>query len=809
MRHDIFISFSFYDQKTAENIVNLLNSRYGITSWICTRDLSGGEKYKHLIPEAIDTARAVVFIQSFTSLKSREVPKEIGIAFDAEKPIIPFRLDETPLKGALRYDLYGIQYIDATVPSFEERVAELAETLRPLLGDCNDHQERSETNAAARQVTTQYYYLSSTPISWSEIFFGRERELHELHEAFTQRNTVFLRGMGGIGKSELACQYYRLYKDEYDSIVFARYTDSIEALLANDDVFSIEGMVRKTRNDGQKQTDAEYAQDKLRVLREITNTRTLIILDNFDVVKDPLLDAFAQGNPYRLIVTSRCEPERGRYFVLPVKEIGDEALKDMVIDFANPEVTMIERDDPAFPQLFSMTNRHTLTLELIARYMEEKCIDELGEMTDILKQQKLSVFDNAENECLSSSIRNLFRMTELSEDERKFLRYLALMQPAGIDQKLFRSWCGDIYLARPRLASLSLIHLDRVSKTVSLHPIVRQVVLTELTPTIDNCSSFLQAFMTSTNLSWSWPAELKQSVAACGDNMMSYFGELNEDNFDLYYSISTLKNFVCNYQQVMPLHRKLYDYAIAIDGRDSFRSALVAHRAGWFCKNVSTAKTEYWLENRAYPIMKKHEREALTSYTQLLTNLGTLHTLLFTENGDEQELDKAEQWLDDALAADMRAQEWAREDGNVFAENNLKIKYAGVQMAQADLAYQRKEYEKAEELLLDARERIPSADLTDLTEIRSSLAKIQMKLGNYETAATELERVRDDYAIVFPGMNAYSMNTLIILADCYDALGDIQAAKKNLEEAARIAKVILTPDHLTNRMLQERLMGKL
>lgn len=805
MKHDVFISFSFYDQQIAENIVNLLNSRYGITTWICTRDLSGGEKYKHLIPEAIDTARAVVFIQSSTSLKSREVPKEIGIAFDAEKPIIPFRLDETPLKGALRYDLYGIQYIDATVPSFEERVAELAETLRPWL---DDRQDRSETKAAITPATTQYYSLSSTPVSWSEIFFGREREFHELHEAFKERNTIFLRGMGGIGKSELVRQYYRLHRDEYDTIVFARYTDSIEALLANDSVFSIEGMVRKTRNDGQKQTDAEYAQDKLQVLREITNTRTLIILDNFDVVKDPLLDAFAQGNPYRLIVTSRCEPERGRYFVLPVKEISDEALKDMVIDFANPEVTMIERDDPAFPQLFSMTNRHTLTLELIARYMEEKCIDEIGEMTDLLKQQKLSVFDNADNENLSSSIRNLFRMTELSEDERKFLRYLALMQPAGIDQKIFRSWCGDVYLARPRLASLSLIHLDRVSKTVSLHPIVRQIVLTELTPTIDNCSSFLQAFMDSTNSSWAWTAELKQSVAACGDNMMAYFGALDDSKFDLYYNISIFKNFVCTYQQVMPLHRKLYDYAIATDGSDSFRAGLAAFRAGWFCKNVSTAETKDWLEDRAYPIMKKYERKAFREYAHLLTNLGTLHTLLFMETGDEQELDKAEQWLDDALEANLRAQEWAREDGNTYAENTVKGKYAGVLMAQADLAYQRREYEKAEELLLDARERIPSSDLTDLTEIRSSLAKIQMKFGNYETAAKELERVRDDYAIVFPGMNAYSMNTLITLADCYDALGDKPAAKKNLEEAARIAKVILTSDNPKNRMLQERLAAE-
>lgn len=115
MNHEVFISFSFKDQNIAEKLVNILTSRYGITCWICTRELEGGSLYKAEIPDAIDTAKVVVFMQSKNSIESREVPKKIGIAFDMEKTIIPFRLDETPLKAELRYDLYGIEYIDATI----------------------------------------------------------------------------------------------------------------------------------------------------------------------------------------------------------------------------------------------------------------------------------------------------------------------------------------------------------------------------------------------------------------------------------------------------------------------------------------------------------------------------------------------------------------------------------------------------------------------------------------------------------------------------------------------------------------------
>ena len=119
--HDVFISFSFNDQTVAEYIVNTLSSMYEISCWICTRDIAGGSRYKRLIPEAIDNAQVVVFLQSSSSIASKEVPKEIGLAMDADKIIIPFKLDSAPLTGDLRYDLYGVEYIDATVPSFDEQ----------------------------------------------------------------------------------------------------------------------------------------------------------------------------------------------------------------------------------------------------------------------------------------------------------------------------------------------------------------------------------------------------------------------------------------------------------------------------------------------------------------------------------------------------------------------------------------------------------------------------------------------------------------------------------------------------------------
>ena len=47
--HDVFISFSFADRPQVEEIVNVLTSKYGISSWMCTREVDGGDYYKELI----------------------------------------------------------------------------------------------------------------------------------------------------------------------------------------------------------------------------------------------------------------------------------------------------------------------------------------------------------------------------------------------------------------------------------------------------------------------------------------------------------------------------------------------------------------------------------------------------------------------------------------------------------------------------------------------------------------------------------------------------------------------------------------
>ena len=135
MAQDIFISFSFADQKTAEEIVNQLQCKYEISCWICTHDIMASNNYKEAIVNAITESRAFVLLQTVNSMNSKEVPKETSLAMTRGKVIIPFTLDDSVLPPRLEYDLADIQRIDARKPTLEERIEELASVIRNVIGE--------------------------------------------------------------------------------------------------------------------------------------------------------------------------------------------------------------------------------------------------------------------------------------------------------------------------------------------------------------------------------------------------------------------------------------------------------------------------------------------------------------------------------------------------------------------------------------------------------------------------------------------------------------------------------------------------
>ena len=63
-------------------------------------------------------------------------------------------------------------------------------------------------------------------------FCGRDKELAALHEALLQNGKVFLHGIPGVGKSELAKAYAKEHRKEYINILYLTYTGDLKRDIA-------------------------------------------------------------------------------------------------------------------------------------------------------------------------------------------------------------------------------------------------------------------------------------------------------------------------------------------------------------------------------------------------------------------------------------------------------------------------------------------------------------------------------------------------------------------------------------------------
>lgn len=116
--HKIFFSYSRNDSEKVDFLCGVLDTM-GIPYWIDRDGVFSGSNFKELIVKAISTTDIVLFLSSESSNKSLNVAKEISIADQYNKIIIPIRLDSSPMHPKIAYDLAGIDFIDLF--SFDEK----------------------------------------------------------------------------------------------------------------------------------------------------------------------------------------------------------------------------------------------------------------------------------------------------------------------------------------------------------------------------------------------------------------------------------------------------------------------------------------------------------------------------------------------------------------------------------------------------------------------------------------------------------------------------------------------------------------
>ncbi len=798
--HDVFISFSFEDQSVAETIVNELTSKYGISCWICTRDIDGGKRYKRLIPEAIRASKLVVFVQSETALGSKEIPKEIGIAFDEDKIIIPFKIDQSILKGQgdLEYDLYGVEYIDATVPTMEQRIEELAIAIGKSIGKTISN--NGNVHGFDKQGNTDVAKLLSTPnVMPKTVFFGRDDVLNEIDARYRDGDRVlFLYGIGGIGKTQIAKQYAKQYKKNYDTIIYATYNGSIFDMVVSESAFTFEpAMMRYTLSDGSQETDEDFFERKLSKIIKTANEKTLIIIDNFDVEEDVNLPKLMNGK-YHLLITTRCDHSR-YYPTIKINAIDSMgALKDIFMK--NYQGDEVESDDPALVELIEMVNRHTYTIELLAQHMENSG-QTAEEMICALKEQGITslneTFRNSEMETQIAyeNLLKMFKVFSLTEEERRVLLYLSLMPMEGVDVRDFKEWAN-------LKSSKLIINLENRSwiikntNGIAMHPIIRSVIKHEIPATEENCAGFINRFADSIVelKSWHFKKVDKDRYASIAKRLLTIFTKITPATEALYYSSEVLLSFAVDPKYAVELAERLYDYYTA-EGNRTYEIGRATFKLGWaYAYNThlpnSVGKALKWL-GMAENILSSTSFETTqqkSSYSQTMVNLSKMHLVKYEQTNDANELELAKKYAESNV-------EFSKESYKLGDPQYAKL--AGALWQLADVLRTAGEYDKALmsiEQSLEILFAINGANDGDSMHALNRKATILYSIGKVEEAKPIACKSVEGYIEYFGENHPTIVGMYKLVGDCCAMLSEHKEAKGAYEKALEIAERLYAPD---------------
>lgn len=314
-------------------------------------------------------------------------------------------------------------------------------------------------------------------------FCGRETDLENIHELLKENDKIFLTGVAGIGKSELAKMYAEKYKNEYTNILYLRYGGNLKQMIADCDF----------ADDTETDADSRFVKHS-RFLKSLKED-TLIIIDNFDIVPTPE-SGFDDIMHYRckILFTTRCR--FSEYTEFEVLEMPQSTLVGLAGKFYDKTEQKIE----IVTQIIYEVHRHTLSAELAARLLAcgilkpKKLLAELKKSKSILQNEdKINIVKDGRNRKATyyEHIHRLMYIAGLDGECGEILKCMTFVPDEGINPRLFARWLNLKNLnSLNRLIEYGTIKRNELHKIV-LHSLIREITLDDKKPSISNCEIFI------------------------------------------------------------------------------------------------------------------------------------------------------------------------------------------------------------------------------------------------------------------------------------------------------------------------------
>lgn len=326
-------------------------------------------------------------------------------------------------------------------------------------------------------------------------FIGRESEIDKMHYIMEKNQLLFLSGIGGIGKTELAKQYANRYRNEYNTIIFAVFNKDIVSLV-NDEI-----LINHIEKD-EKESDIDYFKRKIEILKQIVTDKDLIMIDNFDVDSDERLETLFCC-PCKFIVTSRMDFRDYNYPQITVDRM--ENIEDVLQLFSSYNEIIYDAEDTiAIEKLVEYVDYHTMTVELIAKYLRVS-----GEAPTLLLEcfmqkegttntKDINVKQRKDHRLRAESVNHhletLFDVSGFEDTEKEVIGSLSLLANIRIKKQRFEEICPIEHISEKlnQLIKRGWIEYNEKLDKISLHQIIQDLIYKNLRPTAENCPNIVR-----------------------------------------------------------------------------------------------------------------------------------------------------------------------------------------------------------------------------------------------------------------------------------------------------------------------------
>ena len=770
MNIDVFISHHTKSSlHITEAICNSLES-IGTKCWYAPRDTEGA--YASSIVAAIKNAKVFILVLNKESSYSEDVLNEINLAVERMRrgediSILPFHISKDDISDDAKYYIGRMHWIDAIDPPMMERIKELTNKVQSYLGRNSNNIDNTKTIA-----------IQSNIVLPSKNFIGRTKELEKIKDSLTDYGKVFIRGIGGIGKSEIAKMFCKKYRMDFNNIIFSNYQTNLLDMIISEKKVPISNFSRITNDSGMLESDIDFFKRKLDTLKKLADEKTLIIVDNFDVLDDPYLEEFLQGM-YSVIFTTRNDFD---YLDYPTINIEPLSIEDSLELFMYNCKLRIE-DKKGLTDIINKVQGHTLAIILIAKFMQNNRLTP-SEMLNYLNNNLASIDGNIKysfnNGTMYDYIKNLFNMSNLNDKEIYVMINLAILPNDGMELTKFAKLCEiDDYSIIDNLINKSLILHDWYTDNISLHPLIKEVVVNECNVTLDKCDTMLKNMAINIKKGFKGDKALEQKYGEICKNIINMFPNIETKYLEQYRTFNTQLKELGYLEMASKIDDDLLDINKKEYGENSKEVARSYYdKAEYYLRKFDYNKSQNYYK-KSIEIIKKVKNEDL--YKAYLIKAYSLLLLKLEKPNDAIEL------LNESLEIYLKN------------EDKERSQLGSTYYALGKAYYQLKDYDKALEYsnlaykILVEESGITSYDATSPMHV---LALINSKKGNFSEALELINKVIELRKSFYANENHVNILTVYeSKAEIYHDMNNLYMELKVLKELQEKLELVVDNDN--------------